>query len=174
MIDLSIKIKTTSELSEKEIKALISLKQQHWDYSDERQMKWFAENIVTTDYHLMIYRHGKLLSYMNIVNVSLVLNDQKTIEALGIGNVCVDKANEHLGLGALLLASVNSFIKKSKTCGVLLCRERLAGFYEKSGWKIYCGRVSVVGNPFQGILMMLDPFELMPKSIDSINTLRSF
>lgn len=58
MMDLQITMKETSDLTEKDMKSLIGLKQQHWGYTDEEQRNWFNENIKVDDYHLMIYWGG--------------------------------------------------------------------------------------------------------------------
>ena len=45
MNELVIKTKITSELEEREMNDLITLKQQHWGYSVEEHKNWLADNI---------------------------------------------------------------------------------------------------------------------------------
>lgn len=87
----------------------------------------------------------------------------------------MDKSNEHLGIGALLMASANAFIKESKTCGLLLCNDRLTEFYKKSGWKVCnVADATVAGSPYRKNIMLLDPFCLLPPDVKEIDMLRNF
>lgn len=61
MMELRITLKKTPELRGEELSSLISLKQQHWGYSDEEQRSWFDKNIMAEDLHLLIYWGGYTL-----------------------------------------------------------------------------------------------------------------
>ncbi|MEH2947402.1 GNAT family N-acetyltransferase [Sporofaciens sp. JLR.KK001] len=158
MNELVIKTKITSELEEREMNDLITLKQQHWGYSVEEHKNWLADNIYPDDNHMLIYRGGGvLLAYLNAVNVDVSIN-QSMYRMLGIGNVCVDKDNAHAGVGSILMACINAFIKKADSIGILLCKEPLINFYEHSGWQIIRSQSSFVnGQLFSHTIMNFDP-----------------
>lgn len=55
---------------------------------------------------------------------------------LGIGNVCVDTEVEHKGFGRLLMDAADIYILEQHKNGVLLCKSKVKGFYEKCGWSV--------------------------------------
>lgn len=157
MTELKLIQKQTKELTDLETKDLIALKQQYWGYSDEEQRNWMKENIMENDNHLLIYRGGVLLAYLNAVNVDVDIN-QTLHRMLGIGNVCVDKKNAHAGVGSILMACINAFVKQSDTCGILLCKGKWIPFYVTSNWRlINPERIIVADNRFEHSIMLFDP-----------------
>lgn len=157
MNKMLIKMKQTFELTEDEFTDLITLKQQHWDYSVNEQKRWFANNIEQDDYHLMIYQNGTLVAYLNAVNINVDIN-QSPYRMLGIGNVCVDKRHAHLGIGSILVACINSYIKRVGTVGLLLCKENLIRFYETSNWtRIFPAAVRISNHLYCHEVMIFDP-----------------
>ncbi len=58
MTGLNIQLKQTKELNEYDMDSLIALKQQYWNYSTNKQEKWFEKNIIADDYHILIYLGG--------------------------------------------------------------------------------------------------------------------
>ncbi len=175
MIELNVVMKRTTELTDQELNSLIALKQQHWGYTDEEQRRWFSENIMTDDYHLQIYRGGVLLAYLNIVHVDITINNQDLVGLLGIGNVCVNNNYGRVGMGSILMSVANSFIKKERSCGLLLCHGELTEFYKKSEWEI-CVSTAVLVNdkPFAETLMLYDPFMIVPEQVNQIIIHRNF
>lgn len=117
------------------INSIIKLKQQHWPYDKDSQYRWIRNNIKSDDYHLIIKTDDGLMAYMDIVNVK-IRQRNNVIDAYGIGNVCVDKKNEHRGLGLILMSHCNDFIEQRNSLGVLLCKPELIAFYQKSGWEV--------------------------------------
>ena len=100
---------------------------------------------------------GVLLAYLNAVNVDVSIN-QSMYRMFGIGNVCHDKDNAHAGVGSILMACINAFIKKADSIGILLCKEPLINFYEHSGWQIIRSQSSFVnGQLFSHTIMNFDP-----------------
>lgn len=176
MMKLNLKIKQTSELDEQDLNSLIDLKQQYWNYSTVEQKKWFEENIKADDYHVLIYQGKILIAYLNAVNVEVNI-DQHKYRMIGIGNVCVDKENAHVGVGSILMAYVNAFIKQSSSCGILLCNEKLIPFYESSNWKIICPKkLTIIGQSFDHVVMLFDPFRMVDVDDNNqmINLSRNF
>ncbi|MGY0038972.1 GNAT family N-acetyltransferase [Pedobacter sp. NJ-S-72] len=102
-----------------------------WPYPIEAQQKWIAENLLSTDYHILLFDEGVLCAYMNLVNVEFILNGARK-EGLGIGNVCA--ASTGKGYGGILMKEVNSYIKNRHALGILFCNSGLLEFYMKYNW----------------------------------------
>ena len=78
MNELVIKTKITSELEEREMNDLITLKQQHWGYSVEEHKNWLADNIYPDDNHMLIYRGGGVqLAYVNAENADVRIHETR-------------------------------------------------------------------------------------------------
>lgn len=153
MTEYRISIQKTDELSTEDLKAVIALKQQHWPYSDLQQRQWFRKNIRDDDYH-MIIRCGGVIAYLNAVHVDAKI-DHSMYQMLGIGNVCVDRGFENRGIGSLLMASANAFIKQSQLDGILLCRDRMVDFYKAAHWGLFSPEaITVAGAPYNDRVML--------------------
>ena len=174
MNELVVRMKNTSELSDIEVSNLIALKQQYWNYSDDEQKEWLITNIRQDDNHLLIYRGGVLIAYLNAVNVEVNIN-QSMHRMLGIGNVCVDKNETHTGVGGILITCINSFIKKSNTPGILLCREKLIPFYKAYNWSEVRPETVIINDSlFDHIIMVFDPEKQVSSFSGTISLDRSF
>lgn len=177
MTGLNIQLKQTKELNEYDMDSLIALKQQYWNYSTNKQEKWFEKNIIADDYHILIYLGGGgLLAYLNAVNVEVDINYSQH-RMMGIGNVCVDEKHTHTGVGSILMACINAFIKQSLSCGILLCKEKLIPFYESLNWQVLSSQqVTISGQPYKHIAMIYDPMRMaaMGESKCIINLSRNF
>ncbi len=188
-----ISILKTKELSADQISDINRLKDQYWPYGPKEHMRWFVENLTEDDTHLMLLENrwesydenddsdgepspkgNRLLGYLNLVKTEAII-DTKRYDIIGIGNVCVDLANRHKGLGALLMDNANAYIEKSKSCGIILCHGEMVEFYSKYGWKkMECNKALVAGDYFSYIVMYYDPDILFPNRITSISLDRSF
>ena len=131
---IDLKIKDKNEIN--------ILKSQHWNYSLEEHDLWMNSNIKDSDYHILIKSNQMIIGYMNVVNRILMI-DNKNIEALGIGNVCVDKNYIGKKIGLLLMDACNIFLKYNSKIGILLCKDNLIKFYLKSGWNLYDGNLLI-------------------------------
>lgn len=172
MMKIGIELKKTSELTVEEIQKINRLKQQYWKYKEQEHIKWFKENIKPDDLHLLIQRDIFLIAYLNIVQVDVNVN-QNIYKMLGVGNVCVEK--EHSGMGAIMMASANAFVKEMNSCGILLCRNKLVQFYEKSNWKKYdVMEVVVMNHTVTHNVMVYDPHKYLPEYAKKILCSRNF
>lgn len=160
MKKLQIEMKTTSALNEEEICSVINLKQQYWTYSFDEQKHWFDENIRSEDYHLFLTDcNNRLIAYLDAIHLKVQI-DHREQRMLGIGNVCVDKKSAQIGLGGILMASVNSFIRETHSSGVLLCKKQLIHFYESTNWNVInAQKVIIQERPFEGCVMVYDPLK---------------
>lgn len=160
-----IKIKQTSELTPDELKAIIRLKQQHWNYDDASQLAWFQKNVTEEDIHLLVLEGQALIAYLDAVWVDVKLNGNP-MRALGVGNVCVAKSHTNSGVGAMLIAALNFRLKSDDICGFLLCKDPLVGFYQKSNWKLLnAANITVAGAAFSHNAMGYH----LPRNFDKID-----
>lgn len=115
---------------------IAKLKDQYWKYGLESQIRWMKENIRPDDLHLVgeVETNGKIKiqAYSTLSNIQVSI-DEKGCEFIGIGNVCVEKSVQHLGIGMQLMDVVGKYLDEKK--GILLCKDALVCFYEKNGWK---------------------------------------
>lgn len=145
------------DVSEEKISQIIQLKEQHWKHGFDSQYSWIKTNINDGDIHVMLYTNsgGKdfLNAYLNLVCVNVKF-DYTESEQLGLGNVCVDKSNEHSGYGKLIVNAANVFVKAFNKEGILLCKPQLIKFYENCGWNVVLSDKSFIcDNVFNGIIM---------------------
>lgn len=90
---------------------------------------------------------------MNLVNEKATINDT-VYRFIGIGNVCVDKAHEHNGLGQALMKFANQYLIDHFYCGLLLCKPAVLGFYLKSDWtEITPNSVIIDEKIYQGLIL---------------------
>lgn len=173
MESIRIELLKTEELVDNTIESINRLKNQHWKHTEEEHMKWFKENLKFDDEHLLIWGYS-LLAYLNFVHVDVEI-DKQSYRMLGIGNVCVSKDAEHAGIGAILMAAANAFLKETGLCGLLLCHENTLKFYEYCGWKKMEIETSIVeGSPFEHIVMFYDPAHRLSNKAEQFMTNRSF
>ena len=165
MMNLTWKIVKHTDLSIDDLHSIAVLKNQHWPYGIDSQIRWTKENVFDEDFHLMgMNEDYRLVAYITISRLSVVI-DGVSNEVLGIGGVCIDKEFEHHGYGKKMVNEANSFIQCQSLMGLLLCKENLVAFYKKCGWldiEFECALVA--GNAFSHKIMAF-PNMFMCKSI---------
>jgi len=127
-------IKSTVELKKREINRIIGLKQQHWHYDYQSQKNWFSNNIADDDLHVLVYKDKRLIAYLNAVWLNVKINNER-LKVLGIGNVCVSNEFKNLGVGTLLMSAINVYLNENDVGGLLLCKDKLTGFYKRTNWQ---------------------------------------
>lgn len=173
MQKFEIEVVNTDELSTETIVIINRLKNQYWKHEEDEHMRWFKANMFPDDIHILI-KGRCLLAYLNMVCVDIKIN-QKPFKVLGIGNVCVNTEEEHMGFGAILLSTANALIKRKNTCGMLLCHDNVKSFYLKLGWDIYNAKeIRIEGNLFEYIVMTYDPYHILPLNVDDLIIYRNF
>lgn len=111
------------------------LKDKNWSYGLENQLNWIQNNIEIEDIHALGYNDtDDLTAYTNLVHREIVINDIFEINVLGIGNVCV--SDKGLGVGTILMHEINYFLLKTKSIGILLCKNKLVNFYINNNWTL--------------------------------------
>lgn len=122
-----------SELSKTDLEKIISIKKKHWNYTSKEHENWISDNIFNDDIHVMMLENEILVGYMNLVNVEVIINNQKKT-FLGIGNVC--SLIQGKGYGKKLILGVQKFIIKNNFKGILFCKDKLVDFYKKYDWSL--------------------------------------
>ena len=117
-----------------QLNQIVEIKKQSWPYPDKKQLEWINQNLNKDDEHVMLFVDGVLCAYLNLVWLSVELDSVKTT-AVGIGNVCVSLDKRNKKYGTLLMNCVNTILIERNHIGVLLCQDKLFGFYQKNGWK---------------------------------------
>lgn len=134
-MEIQWEIVENSNLSILDKERIAKLKDQHWKYGMQSQLKWLYDNIYKKDLHLLgRAKNSEIFAYLNMVQLCVKFGDTQC-DCIGIGNVCVDKIYEHAGYGMRLLREANKFIKQTDKQGILLCKNTLVGFYQKCDWK---------------------------------------
>lgn len=152
---LSIVYRYNTYLTEAEIDKIIGIKSQHWDYSYDLQRSWMADNLNENDAHLWIENaNHEIIAYMNHVLVECVINDTAE-NMIGVGNVCVSQLYTGKGLGKLLMQVSDFYISKHASNAILLCKDEIKPFYQKSDWKLFEGKVEINSMVFDKNLFSL-------------------
>ena len=128
-----VKVIHHSDLNQTLIGEIIGVKSLSWKYSFEEHLQWMDENLLPTDMHFMLYNSlGELISYMNLVEVNVIINNEN-FHALGVGNVCTRMKGK--GNGKMLMIEINRFLVEKGCIGILFCKTNLISFYEQFEWK---------------------------------------
>ncbi|MCQ2211403.1 MAG: hypothetical protein MJZ34_14050 [Paludibacteraceae bacterium] len=131
--DMNIEILVHRELNGEDIKAIIDIKDQHWKYGEISQKAWLRDNIKDDDFHIFMRRKKMLVAYADLVKINFISKND-SIECLGLGNLCVDKLEEHKGYGSYLLSQIRDFQNTEKKPILLLCKKSIEDFYLANGW----------------------------------------
>lgn len=126
------------DVTRTQIEEIIKIKNEVWSYPFESHLRWINDNLHNDDYHLIIKSGNVCIGYLNIVN--LIINGD--LNVWGIGNVCVSPNWQGQNIGLLLMKIVDYFLVKTKTPGVLICKDHVKLFYIKCGW-------TVINNPVE-------------------------
>jgi len=119
------------------------------------------KNIFNGEYHLIILgATNEIVAYLNIVKTIVDYNNIKE-EVMGIGNVCVKKNISGQGIGQLLMSVCNYYLNSFGKRAMLLCKEPLVKFYEKSGWIKYEGEVYLKNKKYKGATMFTERLDAL-------------
>lgn len=110
---------------------VIRIKSVAWDFPVDSQIKWIEENLKETDLHILLKVGGEFVAYLNLIDVSLFVDDVP-IKAWGVGNVCAKIKGK--GYGQLLMRKTNDLILENERIGLLFCKKELDRFYSSCSW----------------------------------------
>lgn len=128
---LEIKIIKHENIQYSQLEDICKIKSIFGNYTLESQLNWIENNVKANDIHFLIYDNNKLIAYTNLIEETLLINNEK-INILGIGNVCVNEKGK--SKGSLLMKNVNKFLSNNDKIGLLFCKKNLISFYEKTDW----------------------------------------
>ena len=111
----------------------VAVKNVAWPHPVESQVKWIIDNMQPDDMHVFLKENGKDKAYLTLSPVTATLNGVAT-PFMGVGCVCA--AERGIGLGYLLLESVNKWLVEHNHKGLLFCKQGLLKFYSKNGWRV--------------------------------------
>lgn len=113
---------------------IIDIKCISWPYDPDSQFQWIIKNLRENDLHFLLRekQEGKVLAYLNLVDVEASFDSGTMILCWGLGNVCTREKGTGKGREIMLL--LNDFIINNNRTAILLCKERVIGFYKKMGW----------------------------------------
>lgn len=127
-------------ISQRQLDEIIAVKGSVWNYPTESHKAWIAENILLSDYHLIVREDNRTVAYLNLADLS-IKSGSDIIQAWGIGNVCVTPKSQGLNYGLLLMKLTDFFLAQSKRIGVLICKDGVRAFYKHCNWHEYNGTV---------------------------------
>ena len=150
------KVINNADLTEKERKDIIFLKNQHWEHPYESQINWMAKNHLQEDKHVLFLEDDEPIAYLYVATVPVEI-EQTSQTMLGIGNVCVAKKWKGTGVGRELVCFANELISEKNSKGILLCHDKLVGFYQKCSWKeIEVEEAFLLGEKYFHKIMLLN------------------
>lgn len=122
-------------LSIKEALDIIEIKSIAWPYDADSQFQWMIRNLQENDLHFLLRddKNGEISAYLNLVELEAYFEDNLKVPCWGLGNVCVREKGKGRGQEIMLL--LNDYIKNNNLTALLLCRDKLIGFYTRVGWE---------------------------------------
>lgn len=137
------------------LKSIIEAKQTAWPFNYESQLEWINLNLKPTDIHVLLSNaEGRVLAYMNLVDISIKLDNIFTL-CYGIGNVCSTERGKNWG--GKLMTAVNEYLTKHNRIGVLFCKGELVKFYTQNNWSILPSEKIVIPELFPEVKTMIYP-----------------
>ena len=122
----------TKNLDNNKIKQICKLKMQHYNFSLDKQKKWFKEIIKKDFIHNMFYIDKKLIGY----NCLRTFYIKDKLKFLLFDTIVIDKKFRKLGYSEKIIKKINQLIKKNKVFGLLLCKKSMKNYYQNFGWKV--------------------------------------
>ena len=117
--------KKTHQLSDKEIYEICLLKDTHWKFGLKSQIKWFNENIKSSDIHNTLTINKKLVGYTLLRNRKVKTN--LISNYLLFDTLIIKKEFRNKRLSNLLMDFNNKIIKKNKKISFLMFIKKATG-----------------------------------------------
>ena len=106
-------IKITDELSQDQILAICTIKNDIWLYSIESQLEWWANNTSKNDKYFISLTDRKVVAFLRLRTRVVSINGE-IWNAFSVTEVCVDSQHRGVGLGKQLMAASTKYIKNIK------------------------------------------------------------
>jgi len=151
----------TNVLGEKRLSSIIALKSQHWPYPIESQIKWFGQNVLATDKHVLGWKGDVLVGYLRMVPAD-GMQERKAVQLAIIDTVCIARDHHRQSLGLELMTAANHAIQLASRVGLLACAPDLLPFYKRCNWTLFPSPVQAAAEmrallPEGNVLLIYDP-----------------
>lgn len=128
------RILSRRDITQGEIRAICTLKNQSWPHSIESQLAWWEKNTAADDLFVTLVSDGSILAFLRLRSRMVATRGVK-IGALCATEVCVHELHQKRGLGKQLMRLAKAeIIKGGSGIGYLLCRDVQEPFYLACGW----------------------------------------
>lgn len=107
-------------------------KSEVWSYTISEHIQWIETRLAPDDLHITIRFSENIVAYASLINIDLTVEGNNMISAFGLSSIFSVKRNE--GLGTFLAAVATDYISYKRVAGLLFCKPKLVGFYEKNNW----------------------------------------
>ena len=124
----------TSQLSNKLINNILELKNSHWKRGMKSQKRFFKNNILRNDFHVLLLFKNKLSGYVLLRKKKYIFKNKK-YNYLHFDTLIIKKNLRNKKLSPFLMSYVNSILNLEKKISFLYCDKNMFGFYKKYGWK---------------------------------------
>ena len=124
----------TSQLSNKLINNILELKNSHWKRGMKSQKRFFKNNILRNDFHVLLLFKNKLSGYVLLRKKKYIFKNKK-YNYLHFDTLIIKKNLRNKKLAPFLMSYVNSILNLEKKISFLYCDKNMFGFYKKYGWK---------------------------------------
>ncbi len=147
----------TNKLSKKHIIQICKLKDQHWKFGKELQIKWFNNNIKKDDIHNLFFKESKLIGYTLLRKRTYKINNQiKKHKYLLFDTLIIDKNFKKKKLSELLMIFNNTIINQTGLFSFLVCKKNMINFYKKHHWiKLNKSKINILDHSFSSIGMAI-------------------
>ncbi len=128
-------IQSPREITQEEVGAICSIKNQYWPHSMESQLEWWEEHTDKDDVFVTLLNGGSILAFLRLRKRTVAVSGA-CLDALCATEVCVDEQHRGRGLGKQLLDVAATHIKSTgSSLAYLLCWDTQAAFYHACGWR---------------------------------------
>ena len=156
----------TSELNNKQFDQILYLKNAHWKYGLESQIKWFKKNALVNDSHNLMLINNEIIGYTFLADRSLkIFHLNKIYEELSYTLfatlILSEKYRNFFYVSKFMKFNSEIIIKKNKP-SFLLCHEHNLKLYKFFGWlslDVTSFEVSDHSSDLKGMIYNFDNFK---------------
>ncbi len=126
--------KTPRDITQEEVRAICTIKDQSWPHSMESQLEWWKKYTAKNDVFVTLVNSGSILAFLRLRNRTVSVRGV-CLGALCVTEVCVNERYQGQGLGMQLLDAAAAYVKKTNSSvAYLLCWDIQEPFYAACGW----------------------------------------
>tara|TARA_Y100000768_G_C23976881_1_gene683525 strand:+ start:762 stop:1313 length:552 start_codon:yes stop_codon:yes gene_type:complete len=133
--NISLISKRTKKLKKKEMTSICKLKNSHWKWTLNNQIRWFKKKVEPFDINNMLFFKNKLVGY-TLLRKRQAYQNKKYFYYYYFDSYLIHKNFYGQGLSNKLISFNNNIIKKLKKHSFLICSKKMIPYYKKFNWKI--------------------------------------